>query len=199
LSAVARRTGLVRQCAVAAWLPCTAHLARLKALSGQRAARPDSTPRAAQSTASPRPPAHRPPPHPSCRVPTVASRRSPARQRTPHAAPRPDRCLARAARVASDIVARRCRALAIAVSAPVRRRPRRRPCTGAEPPPSARRRAEPPRARGPRTRCACGPSRRRGVGHVHCASGPSANSAQCTRLILLISDLFNSLQIQKFV
>jgi hypothetical protein len=38
-----------------------------------------------------------------------------------------------------------------------------------------------------------------GVGHAHCASGPSANSAQCTRLILLISNLFNFLQIQKFL
>jgi hypothetical protein len=42
-----------------------------------------------------------------------------------------------------------------------------------------------PRGHRPRTRCARGPSRCRGVGHAHCASGPNANSAQCTRLNII--------------
>jgi hypothetical protein len=61
-----------------------------------------------------------------------------------------------------------------------RRRPRRLLCAGDEPPSS---RVPPGRA----------------TARSHCASGPRAISASCTRLILLISDLFNSLQIQKFV
>jgi hypothetical protein len=73
---------------------------------------------------------------------------------------------------------RRCRRrrAVVADSAPMSRRLPVVPCAG---------RGHGPRGHGSCTRCARGPSRRRGVGHTHCASGPSANSAQCTRLNII--------------
>jgi hypothetical protein len=148
----------------------------LKPLSGQRVARPDSclTCAAPDSVTSP----SRPSPRRACPLadrrlaPHAASRPPPRTCRR-----RPNSCLALAAPLptASPVaVARPPSPVVVAC---------RRLRAGEPPPPSS-----PVRV---------GRADAAGVGQAHSASGPSANSAQCTRLILLISDLFNSLQIQK--
>jgi hypothetical protein len=157
LSAVARRTVPARQPAAAAWPPRVAPAQRLKAAVG--------TARRASRQRSSRP-----------RRPTPRAARPRARQ--PPRAARPPDCLARAADART--------------APPHSRRPdSHRPSPG-----TPRHRAGPARrtratcaatgrgpcGRGTRTRCARGPSRRHGVGHAHCATGPSVNSAQCTRL-----------------
>jgi hypothetical protein len=178
---VARRTGPARQ-------PRAAPTAREKALSGRHRV---------PTSLSRRSPAQ----------PTDASRRSPAR--SPRACRR--RADSAASLVPLGFRPRHAVAAAATSRArPSPGTPRRRLHAGEPSPPRRlrapasrrRRRAAPPRrapraplveaklgphcARGPRQRCAravrVGRADAAGVGHARCASGPSVNSAQCTRL-----------------
>jgi hypothetical protein len=131
----------------------------LKPMSGQRAARPDSClARAAPNSLA------------SLAHPTVPPR--PPDSAASPLAPRPDRRLTRATVVP----------IARAPIAMVRSRVSRTAAARHAAPAVARhhlRAGEPPSPLSPvhvgRADTAC-------VGHAHCASGPSANSAQCTRL-----------------
>jgi hypothetical protein len=183
---------------------------------------PPSRPSRRPTVASPRPLAHRPLPRPSRRVPTPPR----ARRRHPDsclaltvplltASPVACRRLRAGEPPPPPSPVRQCRAtagsLGTAAAEPCPAGQSHRAhgsCTtrarcASRGRPSERRTH--PRGRAPCARLAAGRARAvrvgrpdaTGVGHTHYASGPSANSAQCTRLILLISDLFNSLQIQK--
>jgi hypothetical protein len=184
--------------------------ARFKALSGRHRAPTASTPTAAPHTAlrrpSPRarrlpsarlaaparsptaslhvPPPRQPPSRPPLSEPRRPSPSPVARHRSRRAAVstlvshRP--AISRTPVLSRRRLARR-RAAACTRAHAVRRALAREP--------RALRRPRPrPSGRGPCARVAAGRARAVCVGHAHCASRLSVNSAQCTRLILLISD-----------